>query len=707
MLSYQLSLKQEAGSAVSANEKRLLAQLSLGTYGTDSLKELEELFDSVDLSIAIQKGLLWALQDHQAFLRCNLGMKDWKLEEHAETKGGYQLVQGDMVALDAGLPLSPMLPESGSLMEAEQPAEAQHAHRGRPATKWHSGTVKYCVQEGTAPESTRAFLAATTHISEQAPCVNFEEIATGNKGCNELPSVILTSAEPGCWSFVGQIDNLGESQTLNLGVGCETMGMAAHQLMHTLGFVHQTSRADRDNYVRIVEANADPTVPYAVHFVANDEQYEKTTFDYLSIMNLSPFAFSADGKKPTITTKNDPRLTAFFGQRMGLSQIDAEHVCEIYGCYREVKPHTQSRKLSENFLEGKGYDDGMCQDEKYTGMSYEGKLATCAVVAKAGLCQEPEYREHIVAKCPVSCMTCVPGLIDIKYTKSAKPEKAADTKLAAVSDKMKAAERAPQGGDIFVQRHSIDADTASRILGANTATSQTTGGLSPNKSGGKDGVLDITNLAVQDLHVHAHEVHELVPKSAAPPPPVSTVSFGTWVESAVKKQTSRGSAKLPGAVCEDATNTGIKVRFGGQQASCEELRNYCGHETIGKRVTDTCKRTCGQCEIVSMRSGCSDKGAFDEPMYQVGGVFADCKDLLTFCSFDRKIKEKCATTCGACPVDLSRFDGHPTPQPTTNLYPRLPVNVTQLAEETGCSRRRSFGYCTQRRRRALASAMGE
>jgi hypothetical protein len=337
----------------------------------------------------------------------------------------------------------------------------------------------------------------------------------------------------------------------------------------------------------------------------------------------------------------------------------------------------------------------MCQDEKYTGMSYEGKLATCTAVAKAGLCQEPEYREHIVAKCPVSCMTCVPGLIDIKYTKSAKPEQAADTKLAAVSDKTKAAERAPQGGDIFVERHSIDADTASRILGANTATSQTTGGLSQNKTGGKDGVLDITSLAVQDLHIHAHEVHELVPKSAAPPPGRSTVSLGTWVESVGKKR------EMPGAVCEDATNTGIKVRFGGQQATCEELRNYCGHETLGKRVTDTCRRTCGKCELVSLRSGCFDRGAFDEPMYQVGGVFADCKDLQTFCSFDKKIKEKCAITCGACPVDLSRFDGLPTPQPTTNLYPRLPVNVTQLAEETGCSRRRSFGYCTQRRRRAI------
>lgn len=59
-----------------------------------------------------------------------------------------------------------------------------------------------------------------------------------------------------CWSFLGQT---GGSQTLSLQTpGCMWSGVAAHELMHALGFVHEQSRSDRDHYVSIVWKNIMP-----------------------------------------------------------------------------------------------------------------------------------------------------------------------------------------------------------------------------------------------------------------------------------------------------------------------------------------------------------------------------------------------------------------------------------------------------------------
>ena len=45
-------------------------------------------------------------------------------------------------------------------------------------------------------------------------------------------------------------------QTVSLGVpGCMSKGVALHELMHTLGFQHEQSRSDRDDYVKVIADN--------------------------------------------------------------------------------------------------------------------------------------------------------------------------------------------------------------------------------------------------------------------------------------------------------------------------------------------------------------------------------------------------------------------------------------------------------------------
>ena len=57
-----------------------------------------------------------------------------------------------------------------------------------------------------------------------------------------------------CWSYVGKIGI--PKQTVSLGIpGCVHKGIAIHEFMHALGFQHEQSRSDRDDYVRVLRDN--------------------------------------------------------------------------------------------------------------------------------------------------------------------------------------------------------------------------------------------------------------------------------------------------------------------------------------------------------------------------------------------------------------------------------------------------------------------
>ena len=62
-----------------------------------------------------------------------------------------------------------------------------------------------------------------------------------------------------CWSYMGR---KGGKQTLSLKPPDENschclcdIGRVLHEMMHALGFYHEHSRPDRDDYIGIVEEN--------------------------------------------------------------------------------------------------------------------------------------------------------------------------------------------------------------------------------------------------------------------------------------------------------------------------------------------------------------------------------------------------------------------------------------------------------------------
>ena len=56
-----------------------------------------------------------------------------------------------------------------------------------------------------------------------------------------------------CYSYIGETG--GAKQDLSIGTGCKHKGIVIHEFMHALGFYHEQSRYDRDQYVRIDFSN--------------------------------------------------------------------------------------------------------------------------------------------------------------------------------------------------------------------------------------------------------------------------------------------------------------------------------------------------------------------------------------------------------------------------------------------------------------------
>lgn len=133
----------------------------------------------------------------------------------------------------------------------------------------------------------------------------------------------------GCFSSVGN-RHVGK-QRLSIGTNCDRIATIEHEFLHALGFWHEQSRADRDDYVQIMWDRISEGKEH------NFNTYDDTTssslgvpYDYGSMMHYSKNAFR-NGTEPTIVTKI-PAFSDVIGQRMEFSDSDLLKLSRLYNC---------------------------------------------------------------------------------------------------------------------------------------------------------------------------------------------------------------------------------------------------------------------------------------------------------------------------------------------------------------------------------------
>jgi hypothetical protein len=181
--------------------------------------------------------------------------------------------------------------------------------------------------------STRSrFVAADRAIIENALQELSDEVGIINirkRVASDPEYITITDNEDGCWSYVGRIE--GKSQQLNLAPGCVTKDTVQHEYIHALGFKHEQSRSDRDNYVTIKYENILERAIY--NFDKVDPTFydsQGSTYDYGSVMHYGAYDFSKN-KLKTIDAGDN-----IIGMALKASKSDIDQIRMLYQCKSKI-----------------------------------------------------------------------------------------------------------------------------------------------------------------------------------------------------------------------------------------------------------------------------------------------------------------------------------------------------------------------------------
>lgn len=235
------------------------------------------------------------------------------------------LIEGGIDKLENSLSNS----ETKSITRIKRAATANKNHL------WEFGIIPYIIDENAGFDSSqKAEFRLAMDYWESVSCIKFVE-RNANEHDNFIHFTVSTTC--GCCSSVGKQGNGGQNVYITISKGCLTQYVILHELGHVIGFWHEHSRPDRDEFIRIQRKFIKSGVEYA--FDKLPAKYVNSLgepYDFDSIMHYAPNAFSIDPydlTKSTIQAKRgkNGQIPKFGGSHL-LSPGDIRQTNKLYKC---------------------------------------------------------------------------------------------------------------------------------------------------------------------------------------------------------------------------------------------------------------------------------------------------------------------------------------------------------------------------------------
>ncbi|WP_224366996.1 M12 family metallopeptidase [Hyalangium versicolor] len=226
-------------------------------------------------------------------------------------RGNLAITEGDMVVGEHGKTLTGVISMENAIRN--------------PQMKWPmvngKVVVPYEVAAGVPRQQVQALQAAVAEFSQKT-CIQFVPRTSKDR------NYVSVFQGDGCYSYVGCVQQ--GKQELSLGQGCEFKGTAVHELMHALGFYHEQSRPDRDQYITVNFQNVESGLEDQFD-VCQDCTTQDIPYEYDSIMHYGAQAFTKNGKATMVPKKAGAKVVEPY-DKPGLTALDVKKIHKLYGC---------------------------------------------------------------------------------------------------------------------------------------------------------------------------------------------------------------------------------------------------------------------------------------------------------------------------------------------------------------------------------------